>query len=163
MYPVVKDKIISKRKLSKSKLPFDVVFMLYQYFQSMGSAIEGAGGRIDKFIGDGIMALFGTEGGAENNAQQALTAAREMSLRLELINERLKNDLNEPLHLGIGIHRGSAIVGTMGHGAATQITAICDTVNTAARLVSITKDFGIQLLVSAAVEAEATAELSGFE
>ena len=150
-------------KLSKSKLPFDVVFMLYQYFQSMGSAIEGAGGRIDKFIGDGIMALFGTEGGAENNAQQALTAAREMSLRLELINERLKNDLNEPLHLGIGIHRGSAIVGTMGHGAATQITVIGDTVNTAARLVSITKDFGIQLLVSAAVEAEATADLSGFE
>ena len=125
--------------------------------------IQGAGGRIDKFIGDGIMALFGTEGGAENNAQQTLTAAREMSLSLELINERLKNDLNEPLHLGIGIHRGSAIVGTMGHGAATQITAIGDTVNTAARLESITKHFGIQLLVSSAVEAEATADLSGFE
>lgn len=150
-------------KLSESKLPFDVVFMLNQYFQSMGTAIEGAGGRIDKFIGDGIMALFGTEGGAENSAQQALTAAREMSLRLEQMNERLKNDLKEPLRLGIGIHRGPAIVGTMGHGAATQITAIGDTVNTAARLESITKDFGIQLLVSSTVEDEATADLSGFE
>ena len=150
-------------KLSESKLPFDVVFMLNQYFQSMGTAIEGAGGRVDKFIGDGIMALFGTEGDTENSAQQALTAAREMSLRLEHMNERLKNDLKEPLRLGIGIHRGPAIVGTMGHGAATQITAIGDTVNTAARLESITKDFGIQLLVSSAVEAEATVDLSGFE
>jgi len=150
-------------KLSESKLPFDVVFMLNQYFQSMGTAIEGAGGRIDKFIGDGIMALFGTEGGTKSSAQQALTAAREMSLRLDLMNEHLKNDLSEPLRLGIGIHRGSAIVGTMGHGEATQITAIGDTVNTAARLESITKEFDIQLLVSSAVEIDADADLSGFE
>ncbi|MGY9106221.1 MAG: adenylate/guanylate cyclase domain-containing protein, partial [Alphaproteobacteria bacterium] len=46
-------------KLSEKKLPFDVVFILNQYFQSMGTAIEGAGGRDDKFIGDGIMASFG--------------------------------------------------------------------------------------------------------
>jgi len=150
-------------KLSESKLPFDVVFMLNQYFQSMGTAIEGAGGYIDKFIGDGIMALFGTGSEPGLGADQALAAACEMSVRLEKMNEQLKNDLSAPLRLGIGIHYGSAIVGTMGHGAATQVTAIGDTVNTASRLESLTKELGVQLLVSAALEQATTMDLSGFE
>jgi len=79
------------------------------------------------------------------------------------MNEQLKNDLAQPLRLGIGIHCGQAIVGTMGHGAATQITAIGDTVNTAARLESLTKDMGVQLLVSAAVEQWAGIDLGAFE
>ncbi len=150
-------------KLSESKLPFDVVFMLNQYFQSMGTAIEAAGGRVDKFIGDGIMALFGANEQQENSALQALVAAQQMSVRLEKINEQLKNDLREPLRLGIGIHQGHAIVGTMGHGAATQITAIGDTVNTAARMESMTKEFGIQLLVSSEIEKAAGVDLGAFE
>ena len=151
-------------ELSESKLPFDVVFMLNQYFRSMGTAIEDAGGRIDKFIGDGIMALFeGTGPGEHAGTRQALAAAREMSHRLQQMNEQLKNDLAQPLRLGIGIHCGQAIVGTMGHGAATQITAIGDTVNTAARLESLTKDMGVQLLVSAAVEQWAGIDLGAFE
>lgn len=150
-------------KLSESKLPFDVVFLLNQYFQSMGTAIEAAGGRVDKFIGDGIMALYGTQDSEDNSALQALTAAFEMSSRLEHINEKLKNDLDEPLRLGIGIHQGPAIIGTMGHGAATQITAIGDTVNTAARLEALTKEFGVQLLFSSAVETASGLDLTSFE
>lgn len=150
-------------KLSESKLPFDVVFLLNQYFQSMGTAIEAAGGRVDKFIGDGIMALFGSGDAAGNSAQQALEAAHKMSQRLEHINERLKNDLEEPLRLGIGIHQGPAIVGTMGHGAATQITAIGDTVNTAARLESLTKEQGVQLLVSSLAEQASQMDLTSHE
>lgn len=150
-------------KLSESKLPFDVVFMLNQYFQSMGTAIEASGGRVDKFIGDGIMALFGSEDESVNAAHQALVAAQQMSLRLEKINIRLKNDLTEPLRLGIGIHQGPAIIGTMGHGAATQITAIGDTVNTASRLESLTKEFSIQLMVSSVVEIASSVDLSPYE
>jgi len=137
--------------------------MLNQYFQSMGTAIEDAGGQIDKFIGDGIMALFGIHNDQENGAGQALAAAREMSLRLQQMNDRLKNDLDEPLRLGIGIHQGPAIVGTMGHGTASQITAIGDTVNTAARLEALTKEFGVQLLVSFAVENSAHIDLGTYE
>lgn len=150
-------------KLSESKLPFDVVFMLNQYFQSMGTAIEESGGYIDKFIGDGIMALFGTGKESGNGPDQALAAAREMSVRLKKMNDHLKNDLSAPLRLGIGIHYGPAIVGTMGHGAATQVTAIGDTVNTAARLEALTKEQGVQLLVSVALEQATTMDLSGFE
>ena len=149
-------------QLSETRLPFDVVFMLNQYFRYMGTAIEQAGGRVDKFIGDGIMALFGIGSDADVGVRQALNAAKAMSAQLELINERLANDLEQPLRLGIGIHAGHAIVGTMGHGDATQITAIGDTVNTASRLEAMTKEHEVQLLVSDKVSRHAGVALDQF-
>ena len=134
--------------LSERKLPYDVVFILNRYFRSMGEAIEGAGGRVDKFIGDGIMALFGVESGAPAGAVAALRAARGMSERLDELNDLLRADLPEPLRIGIGIHAGPAIVGEMGYGPATSMTAIGDAVNAASRLEAKTKEYGAQLLVS---------------
>ncbi|CAN0600024.1 unnamed protein product, partial [Laminaria digitata] len=68
---------------SEQKLPYDVVFLLNRYFRSMGEAIEGAGGRVDKFIGDGIMALFGVDENAQQGATSALKAAQGMSEKLD--------------------------------------------------------------------------------
>ncbi|NKB49854.1 MAG: 2Fe-2S iron-sulfur cluster binding domain-containing protein [Alphaproteobacteria bacterium] len=144
--------------LSEQKLPYDVVFILNRYFRSMGEAIEGAGGRVDKFIGDGIMALFGVDQSAEQGCKTALQAARTMAERLDELNDLLKADLPTPLRIGIGIHVGPAIVGEMGYARATSITAIGDTVNTASRLESKTKDYGAQLIISQRV-----AELGGIE
>lgn len=136
---------------SEQKLPYDVVFVLNRYFRSMGEAIENAGGRVDKFIGDGIMALFGVDGTARDGAASAISAAQGMAEKLEELNELLKNDLPAPLRIGIGIHSGPAIVGEMGYGPAISVTAIGDTVNTSSRLEAKTKDFGAQLIVSAHV------------
>lgn len=136
---------------SEQKLPYDVVFVLNRYFRSMGEAIENAGGRVDKFIGDGIMALFGVDGTARDGAASAINAAQGMAEKLEELNELLKNDLPAPLRIGIGIHSGPAIVGEMGYGPAISVTAIGDTVNTSSRLEAKTKDFGAQLIVSAHV------------
>lgn len=133
---------------SEQKLPYDVVFVLNRYFRSMGEAIEQAGGRVDKFIGDGIMALFGVDGTAADGATAALLAAQGMSAQLDELNRLLEADLPSPLRIGIGIHIGPAIVGEMGYGPAISVTAIGDTVNTAARLEAKTKDFGAQLIVS---------------
>jgi adenylate cyclase len=144
--------------LSEKKLPYDVVFILNRYFRSMGEAIEGAGGRVDKFIGDGIMALFGVDQSAEQGCATALQAARGMAQRLDELNDLLKADLPAPLRIGIGIHVGPAIVGEMGYARATSITAIGDTVNTASRLEAKTKEFGAQLVISQRV-----AELGGIE
>lgn len=138
-------------KLSESKLPYDVVFVLNQYFKTMGEAVEGAGGRLDKFIGDGVMALFGIEEGPEEGCRRALDAAQRMAAGLSRLNEALKMDLDQMLKLGIGIHCGPAIVGEMGHGSAMHLTAVGDAVNTASRLESATKDFGAELVVSAEV------------
>jgi adenylate cyclase len=149
-------------QLSEHRLPFDVVFLLNRYFADMGRAIEGAGGRVDKFIGDGIMALFGIESGPAQGAREAIEAARAMSEGLEHLNRALTTDLAEPLRMGIGLHAGVAIVGEMGFGRATSLTAIGDSVNTASRLESLTKEFKVQLIVSDDVERLSEVDLARF-
>jgi adenylate cyclase len=134
--------------LAEGRLPYDVVFILNRYFAAMGRAVESAGGRIDKFVGDGVMALFGVDGDGDAGCRRALTAARTMSLRLVELNHSLSDELSEPLRIGIGIHTGPAIVGEMGYGSATTITAIGDAVNTASRIEGLTKDYRAELVVS---------------
>ena len=148
--------------LAEAKLPYDVVFVLNRYFRSMGEAIEAAGGRVDKFIGDGIMALFGIDSPPEAGAAQSLAAAKGMSKALRDLNRLLETDLPEPLRIGIGIHLGPAIVGEMGYAAAVSVTAVGDTVNTASRLESMSKEFSAQLVVSADVVDRAGADLSAW-
>jgi adenylate cyclase len=148
--------------LSSRKLPFDVVFLLNRYFRAMGTAVEESGGRVDKFIGDGVMALFGIGRGAEEGCRQALAAARRMAENLDQVNTILSHDLETPLRLGVGIHVGPAIVGEMGYGHAVSVTAIGDAVNTASRLEALTKDYACQLVVSETVAARAGVDLSAF-
>ena len=105
----------------------------------MGHAVECAGGRVDKFIGDGVMALFGVESGAASGCRDALAAARLMSERLAELNQSLVEELGDPLRIGIGIHVGPAIVGEMGYRNATSLTAIGDAVSTASRLQEMAK------------------------
>ena len=150
-------------KLSEQKLPYDVVFLLNRYFAEMGHAVEEAGGRIDKFIGDGVMALFGLDRGVEAGCREALAAARAMSERLAHLNETLSHDLPEPLRIGIGIHTGPAIVGEMGYGRAISVTAVGDSVNTASRLEGLTKTYNAELVVSEAVVVRAGIDLSQAE
>lgn len=148
--------------LAEAKLPYDVVFLLNRYFAAMGAAVEESGGRVDKFIGDGVMALFGIEGGVESGSRDALNAARRMAERLTEINSALAHDLDSPLRIGIGIHSGPVIVGEMGYGHATSVTAIGDPVNTASRLEALTKEFTAQLVVSEPVIGHAGLDLSAF-
>lgn len=145
-------------ELAEHRLPYDVVFLLNRYFRAMGEAISSAGGRVDKFIGDGVMALFGLNGTPEEACQQAINAAIGMAKNLEQLNQSLHHDLPQPLRIGIGIHVGPTIVGEMGFAGAQSLTAIGDTVNTASRLESATKEFGCQLLISKRV-----ADLAGID
>jgi adenylate cyclase len=148
--------------LAEGRLPYDVVFVLNRYFSAMGRAVEAAGGRVDKFIGDGVMALFGIETGAHAGCREALAAARLMSDRLGELNLSLHAELDQPLRIGIGIHCGPVIVGEMGYGSAAAITAIGDAVNTASRLEALTKDYECDLVVSDETVARAGLDLSGF-
>ncbi len=144
-------------RLSEHRLPFDVVDLLNRWFRAMGEAVEAAGGRVDKFIGDGVMALFGTEGPPDEAAacRASLDAAGRMAVALAALNARLAEELGETLRIGIGLHAGPVILGVMGHGQAVGLTAIGDVVNTASRLESACKQFGAQLVVSEQVLASA--------
>jgi len=148
---------------SERKLPYDVVFVLNRYFAAMGEAVIQSGGHLDKFIGDGVMALFGIETTLETGARQALSTARLMAERLEEINRSLAQDLDSPLRIGIGLHAGNAIIGEMGYGQATTLTAVGDAVNTASRIESLTKEYGAQLVLSEEVAVRAGVDLSAFE
>jgi adenylate cyclase len=134
--------------LAEHRLPYDTVFVLNRYFRAVGEAIEAAGGHVDKFIGDGVMALFGLKGDPAAACRMALDAARRMAVAIDALNESLSGDLEVPLRIGIGLHAGVAIVGELGYGASRSLTAIGDSVNTASRLETMTKDFACELVVS---------------
>ena len=134
--------------LAEHRLPYDVVFLLNQYFRAMGEQVEANGGRVDKFVGDGMMALFGLETDRKTASRQAMAAIKAMSRELEVLNVDLASELQEPLRIGIGVHVGPVIVGQIGHGTAAHLTAIGDTVNVASRLEPLSKDFEAEAVVS---------------
>jgi adenylate cyclase len=149
-------------RFAENRLPYDVVFLLNQYAEAMGRAIEGAGGFVNQFVGDGIMSLFGVETTPEVGCREALQGAVAMARALENLNATLASDLREPLRIGIGIHTGYVIVGEMGYGRARYLTAIGDVVNTASRLETLTKEYNCQLVVSDEVAARAGVDLTAF-
>ena len=138
-------------KLSDNKLPFDVVFILNKYFKLVSEAVEGNQGRIDKFIGDGVMAIFDKSNILSACCRNALKAAAEISSSLDRLNVELYKEDVDTLRVGIGIHTGTAILGKMGYGTASNETAIGDTVNVASRLEQLTKQYSCELMFSNAV------------
>ena len=149
--------------LSDHRLPFDVVFLLNRYFAVVGRAVERSGGRLDKFIGDGAMALFGLEGRKSEACRQALAASADILRELDGLSAQLRGEIPAPLRVAIGIHVGPAIVGAMGYGGVMGVTAIGDTVNVASRLESAAKEFDAAMVVSEAVVTLSGLDLTEFE
>ena len=149
-------------RMAEHKLPYDVVFFLNRYFETVGTAITSAGGVTNQFTGDGVMALFGIEAGPAVGSRQALAAARAMVAGMAALNRELAGDLPAPMRLGIGIHTGPAVVGRMGWGESFYLTAVGDTVHVAARLEQATKDYRAELVVSDEVARHAAVDLSAF-
>jgi adenylate cyclase len=147
-------------RLAERKLPYDVVFILNRYFEAVGGAITDAGGIVNQFTGDGVMALFGVDGGPEAGCRQAIRAAGAMVTRVQELSRTLADDLDTALRLGIGIHSGPAVVGRMGYASTTYLTAVGDTVHVAARLEALTKDYGCELVLSEDVAARAGLDVS---
>jgi adenylate cyclase len=147
-------------RLAERKLPYDVVFILNRYFEAVGGAITDAGGIVNQFTGDGVMALFGVDAGPEEGCRQAVRAAGAMVARVRELSRALAEDLDTALRLGIGIHIGPTVVGRMGYAATTYLTAVGDTVHVAARLEALTKDYGCELVLSEDVAVRAGLDLS---
>jgi adenylate cyclase len=136
-------------RLCESRLPYDAVFIINQFFAEMYAALRDTGGYYAQFRGDGLLALYGLEGELAPACRAALRGAAAMQRRVEALSGSLAAELAEPLRIGIGMHAGVAIVGTMGPPEAPIHSAIGDTVNIAARFEGMTKAYGCVLVVSA--------------
>jgi adenylate cyclase len=123
--------------LSETRTPELIVNLLNQYFSMVSEIIFKHSGTLDKYIGDGLMALFGAPYASELDTVKAVRAAVEMQRAMVTFNERMRADNLPPIEIGIGVNTGPAIVGYIGSESRLDYTAIGDTINTAARLESL--------------------------
>ena len=147
-------------RLSEKRLPYDVVFLLNRFFSALGDAIQNEGGWIDKYMGDGLLAVFGRETGTEEGCKSAVAAAARIDLALDKLNAELGEEVGEPIQVGIGLHVGTMVVGRIGHPQSAAITVIGRTVNTCARLEALTKELKCQLVISRECAQLADSELT---
>lgn len=120
----------------------------------MTAVIFSHKGTLDKFIGDAIMATFGTPYASEDyadDARAAVAAARGMQQVLVEFNAEQRENNRAELSIGIGLHTGEVFAGMIGRGDLLEYTVIGDTVNTASRIESLCKKFKTDLIISEAV------------
>ncbi len=137
--------------LSENENPEKIVGLLNKYFTAMSDIIFAHGGTLDKYTGDGLMALFGAPTATPEDATNALKTAVAMQQRLVNLNVELEKEGFSRIQTGIGLHTGVATIGYIGSEQRSEYTAIGDTVNLAARLES--NALGGQILVSDATAA----------
>src|SRR5262249_20926241 len=125
--------------MAESETPQETVSMLNSFFTAMANVIFRNEGNLDKFIGDCVMAVWGSPSSHPDDAARALRAALEMQSEVEALNRSRGAAGQRPIAIGIGVNTGQAVVGYMGSTERHEYTAIGDSVNTAARLCSMAK------------------------
>ncbi|THH37972.1 adenylate/guanylate cyclase domain-containing protein [Neolewinella litorea] len=143
--------IVGFTNLAESMEAEQLVEVLNGYFESMSLAISQHRGYVSKFIGDGLMALFGTPHSNRWHALDAVWAALAMRAALKEYNESLRRRDLAPLEIGIGIHCGQVVAGVIGNQQLMEFTVIGDAVNTAARIEAQTRVHQVDILISQAV------------
>ncbi|MBW4650162.1 MAG: HAMP domain-containing protein [Kastovskya adunca ATA6-11-RM4] len=132
--------------MSEQLTPLETFTLLNDYLACMGQVINDNGGFIDKYIGDAIMALFDDEG-----TGCALYAALAMQQMLQEFNANRKHKALPLIEIGIGIHRGEVVMGTIGFTSRIESTVIGDAVNVAARVEGLTRQYDCAILVTESV------------
>jgi adenylate cyclase len=133
-------------RISEHANPEKIVSLLNRYFSAMTDIIFAHGGTLDKYLGDGLMALFGAPTATPDDASNALNAAVAMQRRLLGINRELRDEGFPEIGVGMGLHTGEVVVGYIGSERRSEYTAIGDTVNTSSRLESNAQ--GGEILIS---------------
>ena len=133
-------------RISEHAPPEKIVNLLNRYFSAMTDIIFAHGGTLDKYLGDGLMALFGAPTTTPDDASNALNAAVAMQRRMLGINRELREEGFPEIGVGMGLHTGEVIVGYIGSDRRSEYTAIGDTVNTSSRLESNAR--GGEILIS---------------
>lgn len=129
--------------------PYDIIHLLNRYYKEIGEPIFSNRGYIDKYMGDGFLALFGCEEmDATENCLNAIRASLRMLARVQALNKYISRQFFHRFRIRIGLHYGSVIIGEVGYRANKQLTIIGNTVNIASRIENANKEFGTQILAS---------------
>jgi class 3 adenylate cyclase len=137
--------------LAEGLTPEEVVRVVNDYLGVLARAVFSEGGVLDKFTGDGLMSIFGVFQDGTDGALPALRAAVAMRRGVEELSAARRARGEPTARFGIGIHSGEVVLGTIGIPERSDFTALGDTVNTASRLESLTKEYGVDLVLSDAV------------
>ncbi|MDR3623779.1 MAG: adenylate/guanylate cyclase domain-containing protein [Chlamydiales bacterium] len=140
--------LISFNSFTKTCSANTTMKILGTYLSAMCAEIESTGGIVDKYVGDGLMALWGAPKPLENHALMACRAALKMQKKLQALQKTWTDQGKIELHHRIGINTGDAIVGNIGSETKMEYTAIGDTINLASRLESINKEYGSEITIS---------------
>jgi adenylate cyclase len=135
---------------AEKQLPYDVIHVLNRYFHLMGQVIGENNGRIDNYMGDGLLAVFESDDPAES-ANSAVKAGLGMLAAMAGLQPYLERNYGQNLEIGIGIHCGLVVMGTVGGAGQKNEMIIGDAVNFASRIESANKEVGTNLLISEAV------------
>ena len=133
---------------SEGAQPEELVRQLNRYFERMVTAIQHHQGTVDKFMGDGIMAIFGDPLDDSDSALHAVRAGQAMLHSMEQLNSRFEGEGVATMQMGIGLHTGEAIVGNIGSSQRMEYTAIGDVVNTASRVEGLNKKYKTSFLAT---------------
>ena len=134
--------------LAERLAPEQVVEVLNTYLRVMARCVIDGGGILDKFLGDGLMAIFGAMGDPSHGATAATRAAEDMRAKLEQLNVDRTARGQPVVRFGVGIHTGDVVLGAIGLPERSDYTAIGDAVNTVSRMESLTKEFQVATVVS---------------
>lgn len=136
--------------LSQHLSPYDLMYVLNRYFFQVADVIERNGGHVQKFIGDAVMAIFGMDD-TPDAPLSAVKAAIDMLGVVERMKPYMKAMYDKDFEIGIGLHYGEAVIGTVSGGREERLTAIGETVNVASRIENANKEAGTRLLISEAL------------
>ena len=134
--------------ISESMDPVSLINLLNRYFTPMTNAVLNHGGMLDKYIGDAVMAFFNAPVDVKNHADSTCHAALEMIEKLDELNIELQKENTNPIRIGIGINTADVVVGNMGSDTRFNYTVIGDGVNLASRVEGLTKNYGIDILIT---------------
>jgi len=133
--------------ISASLTPYEVAMLLESFFNHMTEVVQIFGGVVDKFLGDGMMVLFGALSNQTDHAQRAVLCAWQMLEELNVVNWEWESATGSPLKIGIGVNTGISILGDIGSEWRKEFTALGLAVNLAQRLEELTKEVGSNLLI----------------
>lgn len=139
--------------ISEALSPYDVMYLLNRYFAQAGQIIEANGGYIDKFVGDGLMAIFGLDDQADAGIS-AVNAALKTLDAVDRMKPFFSSMYDVDFDIRIGLHRGEAVICSLGSIGHERLTAIGDVVNVASRVEAANKEAGTRFLISEALHAE---------